>query len=75
MGEQSDDLLLTSHESATIDFKREFDPTSPPGWCELVKDVVAMANSGGGTILIGVNDDGSPSGCDITTALALPELP
>ncbi len=45
-------------ESKSVDFKSTFDPDRPADWCELLKDVVAMANSGGGTILIGVADDG-----------------
>jgi len=50
-----------SRESKILDFKREFDPTSASAWRELVKDVVAFANSGGGAIVIGVEDNGSPS--------------
>lgn len=34
-------------------------------WCELIKDIVAMANSGGGRIAIGANDDGTPSGYEL----------
>src|SRR5947207_543608 len=45
-------------ESRSVDFKSTFDPDRPADWCELLKDVVAMANSGGGTIIIGVSDDG-----------------
>jgi hypothetical protein len=33
-------------------------------WCELVKDVVATANSGGGIIVFRVSNDGSSSGVD-----------
>jgi Schlafen, AlbA_2 len=56
-----DEALAASDETQALDFKREFDPSSGAAWCELVKDIVAMANSGGGIILIGVEDDGSPS--------------
>ncbi len=45
-------------ERAELDFKESFDPGSLRDWCELIKDIVAMANSGGGTILVGVADDG-----------------
>ena len=41
-----------------MDFKRTFDPNSSGDWCELIKDIVAMANSGGGLILVGVDNDG-----------------
>jgi hypothetical protein len=47
-------------ESADLDFKTGFEST-PHDWCELVKDIVAMANSGGGLIVFGVNDDGTPA--------------
>jgi len=50
--------VSAKRESKAVDFKRSFDPASVAEWCELIKDIVAMANSGGGTILIGVNNDG-----------------
>ena len=53
--------LTAKRESKGVDFKRSFDQDNPGEWCELLKDVVAMANSGGGSILIGVNNDGTPS--------------
>lgn len=56
-------------ESKYIDFKERFDVNSPQDWCEIIKDIVAMANSGGGVILIGVRDDGAPSGFDIAPIL------
>jgi len=48
-------------ETATLDLKREFDPASAGQWWELIKDIVAMANSGGGRIIVGLDDDGIPS--------------
>jgi len=63
--------LKASHESASLDFKRELDVSSTAEWCELVKDIMAMANSGGGTIVIGLENDGSPVGRDVTPILAL----
>jgi hypothetical protein len=54
--------VLEIPETATLDLKREFDPASNGEWCELIKDIAAMANSGGGRIIIGVDDDGTPSG-------------
>jgi hypothetical protein len=41
----------------------EFVAARPP-WPELLKDVAAMANSGGGAIVVGRNRDGSDSGGD-----------
>lgn len=44
-------------ESKEIDFKEKFDPASPQEWCQIIKDIIAMANSGGGVIIFGVKDD------------------
>lgn len=48
-------------ESSAVDFKSAFDPAQRGDWCELIKDIVAMANSGGGCIVLGVADDGDRS--------------
>lgn len=61
----------TGNESKIVDFKGKIDFSLPHDRCEIIKDIVAMANSGGGHILIGVNDDGTLSGFDITPILAL----
>ena len=58
-------------ESQTIEFKEQFHPQSAQAWCELIKDIVAMANSGGGAILIGVLDNGAASGSNVEPVLAL----
>lgn len=63
--------LTLSAESEDVDFKREFDPTSAGEWCELVKDIVAMANSGGGTIVIGLESDGSLASAPPIAAMGL----
>ncbi len=47
-------------ESKHVEFKEMFDVTSDHDWCEITKDIVALANSGGGCILIGVRNDGTP---------------
>jgi hypothetical protein len=65
-----DDAILAKianaeSETADLDFKSAFDPTSNGDWCELVKDIVAFANSGGGCIAFGVNNDGSPANGDL----------
>jgi hypothetical protein len=60
------DPTTDKEECDTLDFKSAFDPGRLADWCELVKDIVAMANSGGGTIVIGANDDGTASGYDAT---------
>lgn len=55
----------TDNENTDLDFKAAFDPAVPQDWCELIKDIVAMANSGGGVVVFGVNDDGTPSSGDL----------
>jgi hypothetical protein len=60
-----------TEEHAALDFKSRFDPQQTADWCELIKDVIAMANSGGGRIVIGANDDGSHSGADVAAFLGL----
>jgi hypothetical protein len=55
----------SENESAEIDFKGSFDPAAASSWCEFVKDIVAIANSGGGVIIFGVNDDGTPSSANL----------
>jgi Putative DNA-binding domain len=58
-------------ESKYLEFKREFDTSSAAAWCEVIKDVVAFANSGGGVIVFGINNDGSDSGVDVSILLQL----
>jgi hypothetical protein len=59
------------NETKEVDFKAQFDHQSRQDWCELIKDIIAMANSGGGSIIIGVRDDGTPSKVDVTSFLQL----
>jgi hypothetical protein len=59
-----------TRESKFVDFKGHFDVTSDGEWCEIIKDVVAFANSGGGVILFGIADDGQMTGYDPTPLLA-----
>jgi Putative DNA-binding domain len=49
-------------ESKYLDFKEQCDPSSDRETIELIKDIVAMANSGGRIIVFGVRNDGRPSG-------------
>src|SRR4051812_22581120 len=46
-------------ESEKLDFKVKFEIECAQDCCEIVKDIVAMANSGGGLILLGVDDTGA----------------
>lgn len=58
-------------ESKLIEFKEQFDPANDGEWLELIKDIAAIANIGGGVIVIGVRNDGSASGADVRPVLAL----
>ena len=61
--------LKAKRESKYIDFKETLNLSQPHDWCEIIKDVVAMANAGGGVILIGVDNSGKPTGIDPTPIL------
>lgn len=63
--------LARTSETDEVDFKSSFDAGALRDWLELIKDIAAFANSGGGYILVGLNDDGSPSGADISALLAV----
>lgn len=70
----ADVLLLAlgrTAETNDVDFKATFNSASSRDWLELIKDIAAFANSGGGYILVGVNDDGTPSGHDVSDLLAV----
>jgi hypothetical protein len=62
---------VPERESKRSEFKAQMDVTSSADWCELIKDIVAMANSGGGSIVLGLENDGSASGWDPSPLLAL----
>ena len=63
--------LTAKRESKYVDFKGYLDFNESHTWCEVVKDIVAMANSGGGVLLIGVDNKGIPTGFDPTPILGL----
>ena len=58
-------------ESKKLDFKVGSDVNSRQGWCEIVKDIVAFANSGGGALVLGAHDDGTPADVDVTPYLSI----
>lgn len=62
---------LAKKESRAIDFKERFDPRSSQDWARIIKDIIAMANSGGGIILFGVKDNGSSSDFDKNLILSI----
>ncbi|UWQ50845.1 RNA-binding domain-containing protein [Leisingera caerulea] len=70
-----EELLILAESAITeeerVDFKREFSPEKKTAfWVETVKDIVAMANTNGGILIFGVNDDGSCSEYDCTPLLS-----
>jgi len=58
-------------ESRQVEFKETFDVASKQDWCEVVKDVVAIANSGGGLIVFGADSRGEPTGSDLSAVSAI----
>jgi len=50
--------------------EKQFDLSRPEDWCAIIKDIAAMANSGGASILLGIKDDGTPSDWDPPNILA-----
>ena len=63
--------LAAERESKHIDFKSKIDFSEPGAWCELIKDIIAMANSGGGAIVIGCDNRGGAVSADISSVLSL----
>jgi hypothetical protein len=63
--------LTAKRESKYVDFKGSLDFGKSHTWCEVVKDIVAMANSGGGVLLVGLDNKGVPTGFDPTPILEL----
>jgi ATP-dependent DNA helicase RecG len=51
--------LIAQGESLTVEFKSDRGPLSDP---DLIEAVVCLANGAGGTLLIGVEDDGTVTG-------------
>jgi len=70
-----DDILtrcgIARRESRYLDFKEQFDPSRTGDWCEILKDLVAMANSGGGALVFGVRNNGEDAEFDPSVVLNL----
>lgn len=58
------DAATVRAETAQIDFKDRFEPAATSDWCEVIKDLLAMANSGGGCILFGLTSTGDFAGIE-----------
>jgi len=65
--------LSAKRESKYVDFKGSLNFSEPQARCEIVKDIIAMANSGGGVLLIGLDNKGNPTGFDPTPVLDVDE--
>jgi hypothetical protein len=63
--------LSASKESKYVEFKEFFDPDSTGDCCEIAKDFVALANSGGGIVVIGLDSCGVVAPRDLSKVLAL----
>lgn len=66
-----DQVLAAKRESTHVEFKELFDPSAPADWCELIKDVVAIGNSGGGYLVFGFDSKGRPVKADLTALAAV----
>lgn len=71
MSERVGQALRVAKETRESEFKQTFDPGSLRDWCELLKDIFALANSGGGVIVFGLNNDGQPAGVDVSSIASL----
>jgi predicted HTH transcriptional regulator len=61
--------LNAKRESKAVEFKEQFLPNDPRQALEVLKDIVAIANSGGGVLAIGLNNAGESSGFDVKPVL------
>jgi hypothetical protein len=64
-------LAEVKRESQCLDFKSQFNINNRGDWIELVKDIVAMANSGGGYIIFGKDNNGNPTHHDVSKLLQM----
>lgn len=61
--------LTAKRESKAVEFKELFVPTDPRQSLEVLKDIVAISNSGGGALAVGINNAGEATGVDVKAAL------
>jgi hypothetical protein len=62
--------LSAKRETKSVEFKQELQPGDPAQFLEILKDIIAIANSGGGTLAIGLDNSGNPSGKDVAGVLS-----
>ena len=61
--------LTAKRESKATEFKEQFIPTDPRQSLEVLKDIVAISNSGGGALVVGINNVGQATGGDVKPVL------
>jgi len=61
--------LTAKRESRAVEFKEQFDPTDNRQALEVLKDIVAICNAGGGTLAIGIDNAGKGCGSDVQPVL------
>lgn len=61
--------LSAKRESRSVEFKIQFLLSDPKQLIEVLKDIVAIANSGGGTLAIGIDNTGEAAGTDVSEVL------
>jgi hypothetical protein len=61
--------LSAKRESKSVEFKEHFFPTDARQSLEVLKDIVAICNSGGGTLAVGINNAGEACGADVKAVL------
>ena len=61
--------LAARRESKSVEFKEQFNPADARQSLEILKDLVAISNSGGGALAIGINNAGEACGADLRPAL------
>lgn len=66
-----DRAICLCSETAAVDFKSAFNPGDKGEFLEIIKDILAMANSGGGIIVFGLLNDGSPTGGNLNGIASL----
>lgn len=64
-----EEALSAVRETRTIEFKESLDPADRRSFCETLKDILALANSGGGIIVVAVDSTGRPVGTDVKPLL------
>jgi len=69
MEDFTEKCLNAKRESRSIEFKERFSPNDKGELAEIVKDIVSLANTGGGAIGVGFDNHGMPVGADLVDVL------